>query len=204
MAQSDALDMESLQPQVRPPYVAFERKAVEDRALTLSRGIMTMKDVDMVYVTPIGTRDRLEKTVEGWLEGLKMQVANGRIPQTWIVQYTQAYEAWKNGQEVPLQGTPIRGWSLLSPAQQDNIIRANVRTVEDLAQANEESLGRIGMGAVTLKETAAQWIKAQTGPGKLVQENVALKAKVAGLEVRLETLTKQISTMLEKQAKETA
>lgn len=196
MAEFDSgLGDPTFQPQVRPPYVEFGREAHEDRNASISAHKTVMKDVDMVYVTPIGTRDRLVKSVGEWFEELESKTKAGRIPPTWIPQYRGAYEAWQKGQDIPLLGTPIRGWSILSPAQQENIVKANIRTVEDLAQANEEALGRIGMGAAGLKEKASTWIKAQTGPAKLAAENAALKAEIQNLKVRNESLEERFKKL---------
>lgn len=199
-----ATDEHMHQPEVRPPYVQFERRPIEDRDASIKAGRIVCKDVDFVQITPIGSRDVIDKTIPDWFEGLDTQANGGRIPAAWVSQYKAAYKAWQDGQEIPVNGTPIRGWGLISPAMQENCTRANVRTVEDLAQANEESLWRIGMGALDLKNKAIQWIKAQTGPGKLVKENEDLKAKVAAQDVRLETLTKQVADLMATRQKESA
>lgn len=166
----------------RPSYVRFETQTIEDRAATLANGNYTEKNVDMVIITPIGSKDEIPMFVADWLTQLETHVREERIPRKWRDQYKEAYEAWKKGQEIPLNGTPIKGWSLLSPAQQNNIIAANIRTVEDLATANGEALQRIGMGGQELKQRAEAWLKAAAGAGVLVQENTLLRAKVKQLE----------------------
>jgi peptidoglycan hydrolase CwlO-like protein len=43
-----------------------------------------------------------------------------------------------------------------------------VRSIEDLADANEEFLGKIGMGARRLKQLAADWVDANRTQGPLI------------------------------------
>lgn len=179
----------------RPSYVTFHKVPVEDRAETINRGIYTTRDVDFAYITPQGTKDQIERPVADWLANIEQQAKQGRIPEAWVRDYRGAYEAWRKGQEVPIIGTPIKAWPLLSPAQQQNVISANILTVEDLAAANEEALGRIGMGALDFKKRAATWIKAVTEPGKLAQANTALQANVKNLELQVAAQAKQIQEL---------
>jgi hypothetical protein len=189
----------------RPSYVVFERKQVEDRDASLREGRYIARDEDYAIITPIGSKDRIPREVKSWFAALEQQAREERIPRAWVDQYRQAYEAWRRGEEIPLNGTPIKGWAVLSPAQQANVLSANVRTVEDLAQANDEARKRIGMGANELVDKAIAWLKSAQTQGPLVQENAALKARIRQLEaqtvaqealikdlrVENETLTKQ-------------
>jgi len=125
-----------------------------------------------------------------------MQVREERIPLKWAQEYKESYTAWKRGEEIPLNGTPIKGWSVLSPSQQANVIAANVRTVEDLAQANGEAVARIGMGGMELRQKAEAWIKAAKDVGITVQENIALKAKVSTLEEQVSRQALQIKELV--------
>lgn len=172
----------------RPPYVIFERRAVEDRQATLQAGRFVSKDVDFAIVTPIGSKDRIPREVQDWFKMLDQQAREQRIPPEWPLQYRKAYEAWMRGEDTPVQGTPIKGWPLLTPAQQANVIGANIRTVEDLAQANDEARHRIGMGANEMVAKAFSWLKTASERGTVVQENVALHARVQALEEQIKNL----------------
>lgn len=172
----------------RPAYVRFERKPLEDRAASLAAGQYRTKDVDMVIITPVGTKDEVEKVVADWLAQSKQQVQEGRLSPEFGEHYAKAYEAWKRGEEIPLDGTPIKTWPVISPAQRQNCIAANVRTVEDLATANGEALTRIGMGGQELRQKAETWLKASSSVGVVVQANAALNARVAGLEAQVKNL----------------
>lgn len=188
-------------PSDRPPYVRFERRAVEDRAASEQRGHYMTKDADFVLITPAGSKDEVEKPAGEWLQQLKEQVKQGRVPMTWETHFTAAYEHWKRGEELPVNGTPIKGWPLLSAAVQSNIIAANIRTVEDLAVCNGEALQRIGMGAVDLKQKAEAWLKASTDIGKVVQENVALRVQLADAKDAIKRLEARNEALVQAQPK---
>lgn len=176
----------------RPAYVRFERKPKEDRNATVMAGKYVAKDVDYVLITPAGSKDEIIREVGEWLTQIKQQAKEGRMNPQWEAAYARAYEFWKSGQEIPLEGTPILGWPLLSPAQQSNLIAgANIRTVEDLAIANAEACSRMGMGAQELKQKAQAWLKAAKDIGSLASENAALRLQVATLTARNEELEKR-------------
>ena len=184
----------------RPAYVRFERRAVEDRAATVEKGSIVMKDVDYAIITPVGTKDEIPREVKDWLPQVKQNCKEGRMPPHFEEHYTRLYEAWKKGEEPPVDGTPIKGWQLLSPAAQQNCIAANVRTVEDLAAANGEAKQRIGMGAEDAVQKAQSWLKASKDVGivtaanaALVAENTRLKVTVADLEKKNAELVKQLT-----------
>jgi hypothetical protein len=177
----------------RAAYVRFERVAVEDKPASLEKGRYVAKDVDFALITPPYSRDVIRIKTKQWLENLDNDQRNGRIPAAWVESYRKAYQAWLNGQELPPNGTAIRGWGVLSPAQQEMLLRMNILTVEDLAGINEEGAKRIGMGALELKHKAAAWLKQLTDRGPLTQENAALKQEVITLRATLEALQAQVS-----------
>ena len=135
----------------RPAYVRFERRAVDDKAATLAAGHYVSRDEDWALITPPYSRDVVEKRVDSWFSQVEVNVKTGRVPNRHLDIWKQAYESWKNGQEISVDGTSVKDWNALSPAQCKNLISAGCRTIEDLAQCNDEGLKRIGMGAVDLK-----------------------------------------------------
>ena len=184
------------------PFVRFERKAVEDPVATREQGHYVAKDIDYVNVTPPGSKDIWTGKATNWLDQLKKDQTDGRIPAEWVDKYSKAYQAWKNGQELPLEGTPIRGWGVISPAQQETLIKLNVLTVEVLAQLNDEGLRRIGMGAIDMQNKAEAWLKQLSKAGKptieiaaLKKENTDLKLTVSTMEKRLEELSRLVQQL---------
>jgi hypothetical protein len=178
--------------QVRPPYVRFERRAVEDRAQTISSGKYAFKNVDMAIITVPGSKDSPERVAKDWLADLERRVQDGLAPGEWLSYFARLYETWQKGEELPLNGTPIKGWGGLNPAQQKAVIQADLYTVEDLAVANEQALQAIGMGSRGFKDKAVAWVKEAEGPGKLAAENVALRTQVTDLTQRVEDLAARL------------
>lgn len=167
----------------KPAYVVFEKRAVEDRTASIATGVYVSKDVDFVIVTPAGSKDRIERNAAEWFDNMRQQVKAQRLPEAWLLNYQQRYEAWRHGQEIPAEGTSVRNWPVLSPAQAKSLADANVRTVEELANANEETLMRLGMGSRALKNKAVEWVSAsgKGGVGAQIEELLALREKCAVL-----------------------
>lgn len=175
----------------RPSYVKFETKQEEDRAATLENGHYTAKDVDYAMITPVGSKDIIPRKVDEWLPQLRQQVQEERIPAEWADLYTKSYELWKKGQEIPLNGVPIRGWQMLSPSQMETVIRANILTVEDLAQIGDEAQRRIGMGALDLKNKAKNWLDSAKSAGISAATMSAQQVKLNASEARIKTLEEE-------------
>lgn len=165
----------------RPSYVRFERRPVEDRKASIERGHYTTRDEDFAIVTPHGSTDEIPRVVSEWFRYLDQQVTENRVPFEWADMYRLAYEKWKRGEEVPLEGTPIKEWSVLSPSQRQNLIACNVLTVEDLAALNESGLARVGMESHTLRMKAQKWLEASNGPGKLAERMTSMELQLGQL-----------------------
>lgn len=184
--------------EARPPYVQFELRAVEDRAATIESGHYSSRDVAYAMITPAGSKDRIERDAEEWLQHIEAQSRAERFPLEWVRAYRMAFEDWKKGNDPVLEGTDVRNWPAISPAQLKTLLAWNVRTVEDLAAANAETLQRLGMGAAALKEKAAQWLASAKNVGEvsekmaaLVTENAALKVQVESLQAKVKNLAEQ-------------
>lgn len=176
----------------RPSYVVFERREVEDRNATIVNGRYTPKEIDIAIVTPMGSKDRYEKPAKDWLEGLEQMVREERLPREWLNAYKQSYEAFCQGQEIPVTGTPIRTWPVLSPAQIRLVTSWNILTVEDLAQANEDAIRQLGMGGRALVERARAWLETAGSPqAKNAEQLAALQAQVKMLIEQNQRLEEQ-------------
>lgn len=165
--------------EARPPYVKFETRTQEDRQRTIETGKYVSKDVDIAIITPQGSKDRIEKEVNDWFLNLDQAVRDERLPASWLAGYKEAYARWKSDQEPIVNGTPLRDSGLCSPAQLQNCQTFNVRSVEDLANANEETVARLGMGARDLVQRAKTYL---TNTGGWEKERAQLLERIAKLE----------------------
>lgn len=171
-------------PGERPPYVRFELGTAEDRNASIEQGRYIARDVERVIIMAAGSKDTVEHDAIPWLAGIEER-ARKYPPEynpEWAAYFRAAYNAWKEGQEAPVNGTSIRAWALLSPAQVQNLTSCRVLTIEDLAAANEEVLRQIGMGGRDLKNKAIAHLEQATGSGVLVSRLAAMEAKLADLE----------------------
>lgn len=170
--------------EAKPPYVTFEVRAVEDRAASIEAGHYCVQDVHYAIITPAGTKDRIEKVAEEWLRDLEGAVREERFPAQWLQAYRHAYKVWCETQEVPLDGTSIRNWAAVSPAQAKMLLDLHIMTVEQLAEATEEAIVNMGMGGRALKAKAQAYLEASAGPGKVGAELEAMRQEIAQLKTR--------------------
>jgi hypothetical protein len=166
----------------RPPYVTFERRAVEDRNASQAAGHYVAKDVDFVTITRAGSSDNLEQEVATWFAELEKRVRQSQFPSEWLRQFREAYRAWSEGEEIPETGTPIKTWPPASPAQIKSLLAVGIRTVEDLASLPDSELPSIGMGAIALKQRAAAWLSQAASTGRGAEEVAQLRQRVLELE----------------------
>jgi hypothetical protein len=184
--------------QERAPLVRFETRAIENRAESIKQGRYVADDRVFVIVTPAGSKDEFEQEAQTWLSSIRERARKGTFNPEWARHFEQHFKAWQEGQELPDMGTPIKTWPLLSPAKVEMYIRANVRTVEDLAALTEEGIKNCGMGARMDKQTAANWLETATkgaDAGRmsaLESENQTLKAQVSELSDTVRQLAERL------------
>lgn len=176
----------------KPPYVMFTTKAIEDRNRTIESGRYAAKDVDFAVITPQGSKDQIERRVDEWFEKLENDTMQGRFEVTWLDHFKRAYDSWKKGKEIPVEGTPILTWPLLSPSQVQLLIECNIRTVEDLANCNEQAIASIGIGARNLKMKAVEWLKVANDSGKTTEAITALRSENDELKKTIESLSQRL------------
>ena len=179
--------------QARPPHVVYERRAEEDRTASIEQGRYVSRDVDYAIVTPAGSKDRVERVVADWFLMLAGEVKAERWPQAWLDQLRAGYESWTRGQTPPESGTPLSTWPALSPAQVKNWAQIGIRTIEELAEANEEALSAYGMGSRDMKSRAGLFLEnAKSDSGPLVAKLRAAEELIASMEVRMKSLEAQL------------
>jgi hypothetical protein len=181
--------------EARPPYVTFEVCAVEDRNASIEAGHYIAKDVDFAFITPQGSKDRIELVVSEWFATLETEVRTGRFPAAWFEGFKESYRRWKSGQEIPENGYPVANWSILSPAQTRLFLDRGIRTVEDVAAMNEEAIQAIGMGGRMFKQRAIDWLASSKNIGKTSEELSALRIENADLKTSLEAIRKEFEVL---------
>ena len=181
--------------QDRPPFVNFEVRAEEDRTASIEQGHYVAVDVDYALITPAGSRDCVERKVSEWFAYLEEQVKGGRFPSPWLDGFKHKYKHWKETQELPVEGTPIKTWNALSPAQCKMLLDLNIRTVEDLAAGNEELISRMGMGGRQLRERAATWLSTAKDVGRSSEQLAAAVRRAEDAEARIKQLEEAVGLL---------
>lgn len=175
------------------PHVSFETRPVEDRNATEREGRRIYNDVDFVLIRPPGGKDEVIHIAQEWLKNKRRDALAGRFDLEWVELYEKAYSRWKQGQEMPVSGTPLKMCPSFSPAEVENCVSLNIRTLEELATLSEEGIGRLGMGGRLLKERAINLLKAAENGGKAAMQIEALQVENAELRARLEALEEAAS-----------
>lgn len=98
------------------------------------------------------------------------------------------YERWKQGQEDPVEGTPLDVWPAMTKGMIDALRMINIRSIEDLAETNDAGLENIGMGARVLRDKARHYLKAREGEGALAEALSQRDNTIEDLRRRLDEL----------------
>lgn len=149
--------------------------------------------VDMVLIAPQGSA--FERT-QTWYrvnslkprDGLTKATADSDADEAILARWEiigPAYEAWKEGSELPETGTPLSAWSGLSRQQVEFLNRMSIRTVEDVAAMDDKSLEACRWpDARKMPKLAADWL-AGSDMAAAVEERNALLERIAVMEEML-------------------
>lgn len=114
-----------------------------------------------------------------------------------------AYEAWKNGQEVPDQGTPLGAWPGITSVQAEHIRALGIRTVEEFRDATPETLFKARMpGLERLQKMATQFLIAANQQQVADEisakdsEIEALRANQAAMAEAMQAMTRQVAALM--------
>lgn len=181
----------------RPPHIIFEERSVEDREQTIATGAVKMKSIDYVIIQQPGSKDTVEKEAKAWLEAAKH---NPNFPPVWVDRFNSQYRLWKEGHEPTPDGTHVKMWAAVTKAEAETLINAGIKTVEDLAAANEEALRRVGIGARALQQKARAWMETASKTGATAEEITQLRVLSEAQAKQIEELREKIRLLAKAQA----
>lgn len=176
-----------IQAQDRPPYLSFKIESVEDRAASIAAGHYMAKDEIYVTVHRPGSRDTHVEIAEAWIRKQEERADAGLTPVEWAQHFRRQFEAFKNKQELPPDGSPLKHWPVLSPSQVENLLSLGFKTIEDVAGAPDSSLDKL-MGGITLKQKARAWLDEAKTKGASAETIAALEVKLNDLKLLTERL----------------
>lgn len=107
------------------------------------------------------------------------------------IRFRAKYEAFKNQQGEPVDGTPIDQLPEIKPSQVADLDYVGIRTIEQLARVADSSPMMRMMGGVSLKQRAAAWVAKNRRTSFVTQTNDALAerdAQIAKLQEQVQAL----------------
>ena len=168
--------------------VKFFVKPRPDNAASLKEGRPVFKDTEYVDIKIPGDRT-----------GGVSRPASHQDKQ----RFRAHYEAFKSRTEMPLEGTPLAEWPLITRSLAEELAFHNVKTVEHLSTMSDTHSGKF-MGLNALKAKALKWLEQAGEEAKvhgLQQELLERDERIALQGNQIDQLQKQ---MLELMGKEKA
>lgn len=174
-------------------HVVFELRDIEDREETIKTGAPAWKDQEIAVVTyKGGNGNGVDKVVTPELLGLWENGTDRDPPYPNVI---AKYHAWKNGLAAPVDGVDLANWPGVTPAQLKMCHQAVVFSVEDLASANADTIRKLGMGAVALKDKAISYLES-ADTNKNSEEISALKVEMDSLREAIAKKDEQIEKLM--------
>lgn len=168
----------------QPAVPVFFTEAVKMEFKSKQAGRPIFEDREMVRIIIPGDR-----------RSMVVEIVNDDHRQRW----PKEYEAFKAGQEAPLEGTALADWPQLSRARVEELAYFHIRTVEQLAAVTDNHLQNLGMGARDERERARVFLDvAKNGTAalsKLVTRMEAAEAKAGALETALSEANARLAAL---------
>lgn len=113
---------------------------------------------------------------------------NGEKTRFMVAKWSQIephYDAWKKGNELPLNGTPLSAWPNVNAGMADILKQSGIRTVEEVANLMESQLEKIRLPNMReLRSTAVKFLENKTAAAS-AERDAARDARVEALEEQL-------------------
>lgn len=148
-------------------YPRFFMDSIQDQAASEREGRPIFKD---------------EERVEVIFPGNQFNKPVFKVTQEHKDRWPDEYKAFKSGQEMALNGTPLEQWPLLKRAQVLEMKAIGFRTVEEIAAMSDLAVQRIGMGGLRMKQLAEAYLEdaaSQKVVSQATAENEKLKQQVS-------------------------
>lgn len=163
--------------------VKFFVKPMEDKTASLKEGRPVFKDVELIDIKIPGDRT-----------GGVCRPASHQDKQ----RFPNHYNAFKQRTEVPLDGTPLIEWPLITRSMAEELSFHNVKTVEHLSTMSDNNIGKF-MGLNVMKAKALKWLEQAGEEAKVheLQEQLLERdERIAHQGTQIEALQKQMTQLL--------
>ena len=165
-------------PQPDNAVIMFHMEAIQDHQASAQAGRPIFKEKEMIEIR---------------YPGNPHSVWDVEVTDEHREKYARAYEAFKRGEEVAQEGTPIESLTVLGRAQIKELKYLDIHTVEAAANMSDLAIQRVGMGGFKLRELAKKFLEQanELAPlSKMVEENDKLKAQLESQKVQIEELNR--------------
>lgn len=181
----------------RPPYVKFEEREMGlNPVATEKEGRPIPRTVVLALITAHGSKDTHESIAEEWLATLKNRGLNGDdYSQNCYEKFSRQFAAWKEGHDLPREGTPIKTWAMATREQITRLIGNGITTVEDLAAFPDSNLNVVGMDGRYLRDIARGWMKEAKDLGANAKALADANVKIERLEKMVQDQSDSLRVM---------
>ncbi|RWH32482.1 hypothetical protein [Mesorhizobium sp.] len=116
-------------------------------------------------------------------------------------QIGSAYEAFKAGREIPLNGTALAAWSGVTPEQAEVLRTAGIRTVEEVRDLPDGQLDRVRLPNMRDLRKQAGLFLANSDAAKAAEREAAKDAQIAELVERQAAMEAMIDELTKPKGK---
>jgi len=175
------------------PYVRFYQKEVKNDFLSNKENRPIFEMRDFVRIEIPGNSYSIIDTYAG-------EHHKKSYPQQWAHYQNEKRDL---GEDDHIQGTFLKEWALLTPAQAKELKHFHFYTVEQVANASDAQLSPIrmivGMGEHSFREKARAFLAAANGAAAVEAEKKEVEkrdAQINELQARLEEQSRQMSELM--------
>lgn len=168
-------------PNIRPLKIWVDHIPIDDKG--------NYKEVEYVEWAKVGSGATTVERISALSKSKE-----GRTNPVWDV-IRPHYERWKQGQEAPTEGTPLDVWPAVTKGQVEHLRLLNIRSVEDVAAANDATMEKMGMGARVLRDKARAFISAKQGQSVIAEQLSQRDTEIATLKAQIADLTEAVQTL---------
>jgi hypothetical protein len=177
------------------PFLRFEHRRHGINSVESEKAGRPVQNViPFVIVVSSGGTEH-EAIATEWLAKKRREAIGGNYNPDWVDHFEKAFEAWKAGQELPKEGTPIATWQMIADqGVRERITSAGVTTVEELMSIPDNSphAMMIGLDWRVWRDMARTWHDEGVSKGSHAKENADLKARLDLLEGMLSASQEKI------------
>lgn len=143
--------------------------------------------IPVFYVKAVEVRDKegviVEYENQDWVKihtlGDNKSLIDKRVTEREMRRWPDKYDAWKKGQDVPENGTPLGECGALTPAEVAALKHIHCHSVEEFCSLSDSAIHRLGHGWVARRNKAQQFLMIR---GKPDPEKEQLKKRLEELE----------------------